>query len=245
MLGVVTLGLLLALFLLVQSHQRLIETRITELDRREVSVRALEEQRSSLSEAISALTVKISSAQDARNTAVAAATDAESVKTGRDAAARSADCRTRPSPNGLGRPASARDWSTLLRRVRREPTTRERFRLVGTDGAVPDGLDETFENALDQALAAFGQRLLAATSRRPLPDNECALALTWCLKRCPEDVQERLVSALEARLAGHSDPDPPAVPLHWRGDARGRPCGERARADRARAEGSRPTAAEQ
>lgn len=105
-----------------------------------------------------------------------------------------------------GRPPTARTWSTLLRRSRRDPESREKFWLVGTDGALPPGLDPAFAQMLDHALADFAADLLSATARRPPATNDLALALTWCFARCPEAVQERLITALEAHLRNHPDP---------------------------------------
>jgi hypothetical protein len=59
---------------------------------------------------------------------------------------------------------------------------------------------------LDQALAAFASELLAATSRRHPSNNDLTRALTWSFRRCPEAVQDRLVTALEAHLARIPDP---------------------------------------
>ncbi len=111
----------------------------------------------------------------------------------------------------LGHPATARTWSTLLRRSRRDPESREKFWLVGTDGALPPDLDPAFAQMLDQALADFAAELLSATARRHPATNDLALALTWCFARCPELVQERLVAALEAHLRNR--PDPILAPL--------------------------------
>jgi hypothetical protein len=105
----------------------------------------------------------------------------------------------------LGRPATAHEWSRLLRRSRREPMSREKFWLVGTDGSLPAGLGEADADALDQALAGFAADLLAATSRRHPANNDLTLALTWCFARCPEAIQDRLVVALEAHLANRVD----------------------------------------
>lgn len=112
----------------------------------------------------------------------------------------------------LPRPLAAHDWNLLLRRPRRDPATRARFWLVGTDGALPEGLSSTYGAMLDQSLAAFGQQLLGATLRHPIADNDCALALTWCFERCPRDVQARLVTALEAHASDR--PDPILLPAH-------------------------------
>jgi hypothetical protein len=106
----------------------------------------------------------------------------------------------------LGRPATARTWSTLLRRSRRDPESREKFWLVGTDGALPPGLDPALAQMLDHALTDFAAELLSATARRHPVTNDLALALTWCFARCPEPVQERLVAALEAHLRNRPDP---------------------------------------
>lgn len=106
----------------------------------------------------------------------------------------------------LRRPATARDWSTLLSRSRKEPASRQKFWLVGTDGALPPGLDPEFALILDRTLAEFASELLGATTRRRPSNNDIVRALTWSFRRCPEAVQDRLVTALEAHLAQVADP---------------------------------------
>jgi hypothetical protein len=113
---------------------------------------------------------------------------------------------------GVRRPVTARTWSTLLRRSRRDPQSREKFWLVGTDGALPSELDPAFARMLDEGLADFAADFLSVTARRPPVNNDLALALTWSFARCPEAVQDRLVTALEAHLA--SRPDPVLAPPH-------------------------------
>jgi hypothetical protein len=59
---------------------------------------------------------------------------------------------------------------------------------------------------LDRALADFASELLAATAGERPSNNDLARALTWSFRRCPEAVQDRLVTALEAHLARIPDP---------------------------------------
>lgn len=108
----------------------------------------------------------------------------------------------------LGRPATAKEWAKLLRAGRREPSSHDKVWLVGTDGAVPSSLGLEYEQALDRALADFSRELLATTMHPPPGNNDLILALTWCFRRCPEPVQDRIVTSLEASLSGRPDPDP-------------------------------------
>ena len=104
------------------------------------------------------------------------------------------------------RGAGASVWARLLSQSRRDPITRERFWLVGTEGNLPEGLPKSAGEALDAALTAFATVVLAATPDRPLASNDHLRALTWCFRRCPEPVQERLAAAIEARRAERRDP---------------------------------------
>ncbi len=71
---------------------------------------------------------------------------------------------------------------------------------VGTDGELPDTLDEAVQRQFDDVINHVTKSLLQAIKRRsPILDNNHALlCLSWIFARCPLDVQHEMVAALNA-----------------------------------------------
>ena len=85
-LGLVTLGLLLTLFVSVRGHQANIEALATGLDRREASVHALEDQRTSLEGRITDLQAQLGEGEARRGAILVEVKDLDRKKAERDAA---------------------------------------------------------------------------------------------------------------------------------------------------------------
>ncbi|WP_315813853.1 hypothetical protein [Bradyrhizobium sp. SZCCHNR2028] len=92
-----------------------------------------------------------------------------------------------------------------LSRSQRDPFTKQVVRPVGTDGQLPKGLSERAVADLEAALSRCSQALSAA-ARRALEDNAPLRCLTWVFTRCPANVQDMIVEALEAEVAGQPSP---------------------------------------
>jgi len=89
----------------------------------------------------------------------------------------------------------------LLARAMRFPNLPERFWTVGTDGAIPETLTIGEIETFDRKIGAVADELLSAIKRRAsLPNNDLIRVLTWTFTRCPSDIQEMIVEALEADL---------------------------------------------
>jgi len=88
--------------------------------------------------------------------------------------------------------------ANTLRWSRREDGLRRR--PIGTDGALPEGLPDDMRRAFDAAFsAAVDAMRRAGQSKARGGDNHAMAAVTWAYTLCPEDLQEELVRALEAR----------------------------------------------
>lgn len=98
----------------------------------------------------------------------------------------------------------AAHWSKEIRAPRRHPESKERFWAIGTDGELPDGLSSEVVEGFKTALAQMSHTVMSATLKHPLPNNDLLIALTWCFAKCPEDVQDAILSALQADAAGLS-----------------------------------------
>lgn len=83
---------------------------------------------------------------------------------------------------------------------------------VGTDGELPDTLDEAVQRQFDDVINRVTKSLLEAIKRRsPILDNNHAIrCLSWIFARCPLDVQHEMVAALDAIRS--SRPHPLLVP---------------------------------
>jgi hypothetical protein len=79
---------------------------------------------------------------------------------------------------------------------------------VGTDGELPDKLDEVVQRQFDDAINHVTQNLLQAIRRRrpPLDDNTAILCLSWIFARCPMVVQHEMAAALNAIRSGGPHP---------------------------------------
>jgi hypothetical protein len=93
----------------------------------------------------------------------------------------------------------------MLSRSQRHPTTQHVVRPIGTDGELPEELSEQVVDHLTLALER-SYKLIAASSRQPLLDNAPIRCLTWTFTRCPQDIQDMIVEALDADLAGRRHP---------------------------------------
>ena len=91
---------------------------------------------------------------------------------------------------------------------------RTRFRVVNSDGKVPDSVDP---GPLDDAIEAAARKLRQAVTRAdPLSDNSLLQFLTWCFARCPDDIQDGIFDAL--RDTGHPWKEPRAADtVLWQG----------------------------
>lgn len=87
----------------------------------------------------------------------------------------------------------------LFSRTLRDPSTLAVARPVGTDGLLPASLSEQDQINLAAALDQCARQLLEA-AQRPLSDNAPLRCLTWTFTRCPDDIQEMIVEALEADI---------------------------------------------
>ena len=73
---------------------------------------------------------------------------------------------------------------------------------IGTDGELPESTFP-FDSVLDETMAPLARAVLgAAKSGRALKGNDELRALTWMFTRCPDEVQEVIVLALEEDLSG-------------------------------------------
>jgi len=95
--------------------------------------------------------------------------------------------------------------ATLLSRTLRDPSTQTNLRPIGTDGVLPNELAEQAQRYLDAALGQCAEQI-ANASRRPLSDNGSVRCLTWTFTRCPTDIQDLIVDALEADLNQREHP---------------------------------------
>jgi hypothetical protein len=79
---------------------------------------------------------------------------------------------------------------------------------VGTDGELPDKLDEVLQRRFDDAINRVTQSLLQAIRRRSpqLDDNNALLCLSWIFARCPMSVQHEMAAALNAIQSGGQHP---------------------------------------
>ncbi len=102
---------------------------------------------------------------------------------------------------------SLRRFADTLRASYRLPTPdglgAETVYSVDTDGDLPDALAEDEGHRLDQALRTIADRLLgAARGNGALHDNGLLLCLTWVFGRCPMEVQQEMVKALQTLREG-------------------------------------------
>lgn len=93
----------------------------------------------------------------------------------------------------------------MLSRSQRDPATQQLVRPVGTDGELPEELSQQVLDHLTSALDQSSTQI-AAASRRPLLDNAPIRCLTWTFTRCPQDIQDMIVEALDADLVGRRHP---------------------------------------
>jgi hypothetical protein len=79
---------------------------------------------------------------------------------------------------------------------------------VGTDGELPDKLDEAVQRQFNDAIDRVAQSLLQAIRGRnlQLDDNNSLLCLSWIFARCPKEVQHEMAAALNAILSGCKHP---------------------------------------
>lgn len=97
------------------------------------------------------------------------------------------------------------DWANLLSQTRRHPDQDEnpRYRLVGTDGSLPDDLPDDVRKGFARVLQGITRSLL---SDKPQPNNDALRVASWSFVLCDPAVQDRIVAALEALAAGRSHP---------------------------------------
>lgn len=80
-------------------------------------------------------------------------------------------------------------------------------RLVDFDGNVPEGVDPRAVAAFDAALKRIADlACLSARKGASLSTNDYLKAATWAFGRCPESLQDEMIRAAEAHLAGRTHP---------------------------------------
>lgn len=89
------------------------------------------------------------------------------------------------------------DLSVMLPRQRRDPVSFARTRAINSDGQLPQDVPEKARLAFERLLGHASDRVLRATSHSPLRSNHELKIVTWSFTRCPGEVQERLVDAVE------------------------------------------------
>ena len=111
--------------------------------------------------------------------------------------------------------ASLRELSDALRRTYRigvgfeatQPVF-EYFRAVDYDGNIPEGVDPNIVAKFDNALVHVSDyiRNMCAARRGGLRSNQPLMVVTWTFGRCPRTMQDEMLRALVARLAGKAHP---------------------------------------
>lgn len=89
------------------------------------------------------------------------------------------------------------DLSAMLPRQRRDPVSFARTRAINSDGQLPQDVPEEARLAFERLLGHASDQVLQATSHSPLRSNHELKIVTWSFTRCPGEVQERLVEAVE------------------------------------------------
>lgn len=94
----------------------------------------------------------------------------------------------------------------LRSQLRDPPGSPDKYRAVGTDGALPDELSSEDEARFQTFMFKVTETIAAFTSQHTPTDNYAIGCLTWTFTLCPETVQEEIVAALEAYAAGRRHP---------------------------------------
>lgn len=89
------------------------------------------------------------------------------------------------------------DLSAMLPRQRRDPVSFARTRAINSDGQLPQDMPEKARLAFERLLGRASDQVLRATGHSPLRSNHELKIVTWSFTRCPGEVQERLVDAVE------------------------------------------------
>ncbi|WP_296644355.1 hypothetical protein [Roseinatronobacter sp.] len=92
------------------------------------------------------------------------------------------------------------DWAPLLRAGRINPIDGLTYRLINSDGELPDGLPQDVCSGFELMLRETCIRL---TSNAQHADNTALMSVTWCFAACPEPVQDDLLDALDAHELGN------------------------------------------
>lgn len=112
-------------------------------------------------------------------------------------------------------PATLDSVSSALRRnyrIRIDPpfaafATFENFHALDFDGTPPEGVDAEVVAKLDWFLKEIADRILLDCSRkRRAESNKPLIVVTWAYGRCPASLQDEMLKALAARLAGRDHP---------------------------------------
>jgi hypothetical protein len=84
----------------------------------------------------------------------------------------------------------------------------EYFRAVDYDGNIPEGVDPKIVAKFDVALLHVSDYLrnMCADRRGRLQSNQPMMVVTWAFGRCPKPLQDEMLKALVARLAGRAHP---------------------------------------
>jgi hypothetical protein len=85
-------------------------------------------------------------------------------------------------------------WAPVLSAARKNPDEGISYRLVDSDGNLPDGLPSSVHLGFERMLSSLEAEIVNAT---PLPDNTALMSVTWCFSACPAAVQDALLIALE------------------------------------------------
>ena len=81
------------------------------------------------------------------------------------------------------------------------------FHAVDFDGAPPNDADPESVARLDQALNEASDRILAdCLLKAPIQSNKLLILATWAFGRCPKSLQDEMLKAFAARLAGRHHP---------------------------------------
>ena len=115
----------------------------------------------------------------------------------------------------MAQPAALDALSAALKRKYRiqvsppytSPTAYEYFHAIDFDGAPPNDVDPESVARLDSALKEISDRILSDCRRNvALESNRLLIVATWAYGRCPMPLQDEMLKAFAARLAGRRHP---------------------------------------
>jgi hypothetical protein len=87
------------------------------------------------------------------------------------------------------------------------PVVYEYFHALDFDGVPPDDAEPEAVARLDRALKETSDRILSDCFRKvPIQSNKLLILATWAHGRCPKPLQDEMLNAFAARLAGRRHP---------------------------------------